>query len=124
MATLPSCPFGHADGDVLANARAHARYGIWPDTRGYLLIVPRRQDADRIDLTAHERQAIITLTEEAGMRIIHRPAIDGCNLGDHGGCVARHTQSHTDFHLMPRGRGDVEKPRGAKRAATTVRQQD
>ncbi|MBO5003526.1 HIT domain-containing protein, partial [Methanocorpusculaceae archaeon] len=46
-----SCPFCDAEGEVLGNELAYAKFDAFPVSPGHLLIIPRRHAAEWFDLT-------------------------------------------------------------------------
>ena len=119
MIDASECPFCHAEGAVLANSLAYARFDIYPVARGHLLILPRRHVADWFETSMAERQDISALADEARELLIREYAPDGFNLGINVGEAAGQTVFHAHLHVIPRYRGDVKNPRGGVRAVIT-----
>jgi len=70
----------------------------------------------RCELYTSERRTIDRLLEEARAEILKRdPAVSGFNIGSNNGAAAGQTIFHYHVHLIPRRRGDVEKPQGGVR---------
>ena len=63
------------------------------------------------------------LVEEAKTLLDNKFHPDGYNLGVNVGEMAGQTIEHAHLHLIPRYRGDVEKPRGGVRGVIPAKQQ-
>jgi diadenosine tetraphosphate (Ap4A) HIT family hydrolase len=63
------------------------------------------------------------LVEEATTLLDNKFHPDGYNLGANVGEMAGQTIEHAHLHLIPRYRGDVEKPRGGVRGVIPAKQQ-
>ena len=63
------------------------------------------------------------LVEEAKILLDNKFHPDGYNLGVNVGEMAGQTIEHAHLHLIPRYRGDVEKPRGGVRGVIPATQQ-
>jgi diadenosine tetraphosphate (Ap4A) HIT family hydrolase len=63
------------------------------------------------------------LVEEAKTLLENKFHPDGYNLGVNVGEMAGQTIEHAHLHLIPRYRGDVEKPRGGVRGVIPAKQQ-
>jgi len=121
MSTQP-CPFCSAEGALIENALAYARYDRHPVTRGHLLIIPRRHVASWFDVTEDERGAIFALVDQTHDRLSAELAPDGFNVGINIGEAAGQTVFHVHVHLIPRYRGDVAQPRGGVRGVIPAKQ--
>jgi len=121
MSTQP-CPFCSAEGALIENALAYARYDRHPVTRGHLLIIPRRHVASWFDVTEDERGAIFALVDQTHDRLSAELAPDGFNVGINIGEAAGQTVFHVHVHLIPRYRGDVAHPRGGVRGVIPAKQ--
>lgn len=116
------CPFCLADGALLSNGFAHARYDKFPVTPGHILIIPFRHAADFFSLSPEERHAMLCLADEAKALLDREFHPDGYNLGVNVGAAAGQTVFHVHLHLIPRYRGDVENPSGGVRGVIPARQ--
>jgi diadenosine tetraphosphate (Ap4A) HIT family hydrolase len=50
------------------------------------------------------------------------PMVSGFNVGINAGADAGQTIFHCHMHLIPRGKGDVEEPRGGVRGVIPIKQ--
>ena len=110
-----SCPFCDAEGEVLGNELAYAKFDAFPVSPGHLLIIPRRHAAEWFDLTDAEERAVFSLVRDAKALIDEQFSPDGYNIGINCGEAAGQTIFHVHVHLIPRYAGDVEHPRGGVR---------
>lgn len=116
------CPFCQPADVLLENDLAYAIRDTHPASPGHLLILPRRHVADWFETTAPERAAIMALADAARARLDAEFHPDGYNLGINVGEAAGQTIFHVHLHLIPRYRGDVEKPRGGVRGVIPDKQ--
>jgi diadenosine tetraphosphate (Ap4A) HIT family hydrolase len=117
------CPFCNLPDPVLENELAVVKRDRFPVTEGHLLIIPRRHATDWFDLTRDERIAIDDLLVEAKAWLDDQYQPDGYNIGMNCGEVAGQTVFHMHCHLIPRYRGDSEKPAGGVRGVIPGKQQ-
>jgi diadenosine tetraphosphate (Ap4A) HIT family hydrolase len=120
--SIADCPFCAAEGAVLGNELAYARYDRNPVTPGHLLIIPRRHVADFFDVTGAERAALWDLAAQAHALLRRERNPDGFNIGINVGAAAGQTVFHVHMHLIPRYRGDVGNPRGGVRGVIPAKQ--
>ncbi len=120
--SIADCPFCGAEGVVLGNELAYARYDRYPVTPGHLLIIPRRHVADFFDVTDAERAALWDLAGQAHALLQRERNPDGFNIGINVGAAAGQTVFHVHMHLIPRYRGDVGNPRGGVRGVIPAKQ--
>jgi diadenosine tetraphosphate (Ap4A) HIT family hydrolase len=120
--SIADCPFCAAEGAVLGNELAYARYDRYPVTPGHLLIIPRRHVADFFDVTDAERAALWDLAGQAHALLQRERNPDGFNIGINVGAAAGQTVFHVHMHLIPRYRGDVGNPRGGVRGVIPAKQ--
>ncbi len=117
-----SCPFCEAEGEVLGNELAYAKFDRYPVSPGHLLIIPRRHAAWWFDLTDEEEEAIFSLVREAKKILDEQFSPDGYNIGINCGEAAGQTIFHVHVHMIPRYAGDVENPRGGVRGVISEKQ--
>lgn len=117
-----NCPFCQTDEAALRNALAYLRFDINPVNPGHCLIIPFRHVSDFFETTPEERQAMLSLADEAKAMLDLKFAPDGYNLGLNVGAVAGQTVPHVHLHLIPRYVGDVDQPRGGVRGVIPSRQ--
>lgn len=116
------CPFCRPADVLLENDLAYVIRDTHPASPGHLLILPRRHVPDWFATTAPERAAIMALADAARARLDAEFHPDGYNLGINVGEAAGQTIFHVHLHLIPRYRGDVEKPRGGVRGVIPDKQ--
>lgn len=88
----------------------------FPVTPLHTLIIPKRHISNYFDLGSSEVSACNRLLEAAKHTLSEKdPTIDGFNIGINVGETAGQTFLHCHIHLIPRRRGDVNKPRGGVR---------
>ena len=66
------------------------------------MAIPRRHVGSFFDLTVEERDAILTLLEEAQKGVDAEFHPDGYNIGINDGAAAGQTVPHLHIHLIPR----------------------
>jgi diadenosine tetraphosphate (Ap4A) HIT family hydrolase len=88
----------------------------FPVTPGHTLIVPKRHFASYSNMTFEEMKMCF-LYMDLEMAVLKKEdrTIEGFNIGINVGEVAGQTVMHCHIHLIPRRKGDVEKPRGGVR---------
>lgn len=105
-----------ASGDVAAaNELAAAFPDAFPLTRGHMLVVPRRHEADYFALAPDEQAALWALVNLVRDRLAGELRPAGWNLGVNVGAAGGQTVGHVHVHLIPRYAGDVPDPRGGIR---------
>jgi diadenosine tetraphosphate (Ap4A) HIT family hydrolase/5-methylcytosine-specific restriction endonuclease McrA len=111
------CLFCEPSGRVIAeNSLAYAIRDAYPVTPFHSLVVPKRHAATFFDLYEPERRAMNLLLDGVRDAIMSEDkSVAGFNVGMNAGEAAGQTVSHAHTHLIPRRRGDVEKPRGGVR---------
>lgn len=118
-----NCPFCDTEGvAVLRNAFAYLRFDKNPVNPGHCLIIPLRHISDFFETTPEERQAMLSLADEAKAMLELKFSPDGYNLGLNVGAVAGQTVPHVHLHLIPRYAGDVDQPRGGVRGVIPSKQ--
>jgi len=113
---MQECIFCNPDREILAQCEhAVAVFDGHPVAKGHALILPRRHVATIWDLEAAEYAACFELARAVRALLQARFSPDGFNLGVNCGEAAGQSVEHAHIHLIPRYRGDVEKPRGGVR---------
>lgn len=117
MASVIPCPFCHVRPDEIVSGvdLAYVRRDGYPVSKGHTLIIPRRHVRSLFDCTAEERQALLTLLEQAKAALDRTLRPDGYNIGINDGAAAGQTVMHLHIHLIPRYQGDKDDPRGGVR---------
>jgi diadenosine tetraphosphate (Ap4A) HIT family hydrolase len=118
----PVCPFCAAEGSVLGNEQALARWDANPVTPGHLLVMTRRYVADFFERRDDERWAMPDLVPQGRNLLQREDRPDGFNIGVNVGESAGQTRAHAPIHLVPRSRGDTPRPRGGLRGVIPDRQ--
>lgn len=117
MATSTTCPFCTlSESRVLfRNDAAVAVRDAYPLTQGHTLVIPLRHVASFFDATARERDAMLTLLDQAKHQLQSEFAPAGYNIGINDGAAAGQTIGHLHIHLIPRYPDDHPDPRGGVR---------
>lgn len=100
---------------IAENQYALAIYDKFPVNQGHALIIPKRHFANFFEATPEEIMAIYELLKVVKERIDSELKPDGYNLGVNIGADAGQTVMHLHVHLIPRYKGDVDRPRGGIR---------
>jgi diadenosine tetraphosphate (Ap4A) HIT family hydrolase len=89
----------------------------FPVTKGHLLVIPKRHEADYFGLGSAElRSCTVMLGESRTWLSKGDKSIVGFNVGINSGEAAGQTIMHCHIHLIPRRAGDSANPRGGVRA--------
>lgn len=97
------------------NELAYARWDNFPATDGHTQVVPKRHVESFFDLNDDELSALYSLAKSVKQIIEDRYSPEAFNIGVNDGEAAGRTVHHLHIHLIPRYKGDVEKPRGGIR---------
>lgn len=116
------CPFCHPDGILFENELAYSILDKSPVNPGHLLIIPKRHVANFFLCTHAEKDALLSLLDEAKSWLDGKHAPAGYNIGINVGEVAGQTIFHVHLHLIPRYHGDMENPRGGVRGVIPAQQ--
>lgn len=112
-----TCLFCNNDNKKLFETKnAYVIYDKYPVTKNHTLIIPKRHVESYFDLTAEEYADCMVLIKTSQKTLCELDtAISGFNIGVNDGSDAGQTISHCHIHLIPRRKGDVEKPIGGIR---------
>ena len=101
---------------VEENTLAYATRDGFPVTEHHTLIIPKRHTLDFFGLTQAELNAINSLIHSQ-KKVIEEldKTVEGFNIGANCGEIAGQSVWHCHIHLIPRRRGDVERPKGGVR---------
>jgi diadenosine tetraphosphate (Ap4A) HIT family hydrolase len=117
MSNPTACPFCQLPPDRIigGNALGLIVRDAYPVSPGHTLIIPKRHIGSFFELTPSERNALLTLLDQAQaeLQCSHQP--QGCNIGINDGPAAGQTVPHLHIHLIPRYNGDQTDPRGGVR---------
>lgn len=98
------------------NALIYAIRDGFPVSPGHTLLIPKRHTLDYFGLTQAETISINQLMmNQKRLLESEDPTIDGFNIGMNCGETAGQSVWHCHVHLIPRRRGDVERPKGGVR---------
>jgi diadenosine tetraphosphate (Ap4A) HIT family hydrolase len=117
------CPFckPFADDIVAKNDLCYARWDRYPVAKGHLLVMPFSHAPDYFSLTPDEKKAMLDLIDDCLEVIIENFHPDGYNIGMNIGEAAGQTIKHCHCHIIPRYKGDVDRPRGGVRGVVSGR---
>ncbi|QST02659.1 HIT family protein (plasmid) [Pontibacillus sp. ALD_SL1] len=112
-----TCIFCEKDTEkvIFQNEYAKAFYDEFPVNQGHVLIVPKAHREHYFELSQDEVLAILELLHECRAYIAERFQADGFNIGWNCGEEAGQSVFHAHCHLIPRYKGDVDKPKGGIR---------
>ncbi len=92
-------------------------------TEGHTLIIPKRHVADYFELHQPELNAINELLQKHKKELQKNDkSITGFNVGVNCGEDAGQSIFHVHVHLIPRRKGDMEKPKGEVRGVIPEKQ--
>jgi ATP adenylyltransferase len=112
------CPFCEIPQERIIdeNPLAYAIRDGYPVTLHHTLIIPKRHTPSYFQLGSAEMNACNLLLDRARQEIIESDGtVEGLNVGINDGEVAGQSVFHCHIHLIPRRKGDVERPRGGVR---------
>lgn len=89
----------------------------YPASRGHVLVVPRRHVETWEELENNEKEALIRGVDLAMKTLRKTLHPDGFNVGINIGEAAGQTVRHLHIHVIPRWKGDCNRPRGGVRKA-------
>ncbi|RKZ99733.1 MAG: HIT family protein [Gammaproteobacteria bacterium] len=118
------CPFCHTSLDeyVIETSLTYAKRDLYPVSRGHTLIIPKRHIATFFEATEQEREELINALETAKRSLQKKFNPDGFNIGINEGAASGQTVMHLHIHLIPRYKGDMEKPEGGVRGCIPEKQ--
>ena len=120
--TCPFCKLSRRVEIICETATCVAFYDGYPVSPGHALIIPKRHVANYFDLTNHEREAMNVMLQYVKRKIDERFHPDGYNVGINVNEAAGQSVFHVHMHLIPRYKGDVEKPKGGVRGVIPSKQ--
>jgi diadenosine tetraphosphate (Ap4A) HIT family hydrolase len=100
---------------IAENELAFAIFDGFPVNKGHALIIPKRHFGNFFDATEEEITAIYRLIHEVKAKLDEELKPGGYNIGVNVGHYGGQTIMHLHVHLIPRYKGDVEKPKGGIR---------
>ena len=87
----------------------------YPISPGHTLIIPRRHEANFIDISTTDQMRLWELVDDVVQHLQESMSPDGFNIGVNAGSAAGQTIDHAHIHVIPRFHGDVEDPKGGVR---------
>lgn len=110
------CPFCNLKENILfENDYTVAFFDSYPVSKGHTLIIPKRHSEHYFELTKKEIEAMFELSQKVKEYLDKEFHPDGYNVGFNILEAAGQSVMHTHMHIIPRYKGDVEKPRGGIR---------
>ena len=110
------CELANGSEPLLINERGFiAAYDSFPVNKGHVLICSRRHVENIFDLSSLEFMDLHYAIHYVKNILDDRFKPDGYNVGANCGEAAGQTIMHFHLHIIPRYKGDVEKPRGGVR---------
>ena len=104
------------NGSKIQNTLAFAIKDKYPVTNLHYLIIPKRHVQSFFDLGTSENNACMKLLQQLKDEIKKKDSmVTGFNIGINDSDDAGQTVPHCHIHLIPRRKGDVEKPVGGIR---------
>jgi diadenosine tetraphosphate (Ap4A) HIT family hydrolase len=102
------CAFCSLPPELVLGENESARWilDIHPVSPGHSLIVPKRHVESFFETTQAERDAMMSLLDEARAHVCKSHAPAGYNIGINEGFAAGQTIEHLHVHLIPRFMGD------------------
>lgn len=99
-----NCVFCNINPDVivLQNEYAFVIPDKFPQSKGHLLVIPRRHVTTYFDLTAEEKGAMMNLLDLAKLHTDERHFPSGYNVMINAGEAAGQIVMHGHIHLIPR----------------------
>ena len=98
---------------IAENTLAYVIKDGFPVTEGHTLIIPKRHTFDYFGLKQAELNAInLLIHQQKALMDNADKTIGGYNIGMNCGEAAGQSVWHCHIHLIPRRKGDVEKPKG------------
>jgi len=108
------CPFCSAD-SYLQGEKCTARFDKFPVALGHTLIIPKRHVSTWFEMSMPEQEDAMRLLCIVKKYLDDEYMPDGYNIGMNCGIYAGQTVEHAHIHVIPRYKGDVEKPQGGVR---------
>ena len=100
---------------LFENDLAVAFFDSHPVSTGHTLVIPKRHCETYFDLTKDEISAIYELSQKVKDFLDKEYHPDGYNVGFNVGEAGGQSVMHAHMHIIPRYKGDVERPRGGIR---------
>jgi diadenosine tetraphosphate (Ap4A) HIT family hydrolase len=113
----PSCVLCTLPPERIQGENEHAlwMHDLHPVSPGHSLIVAKRHVESFFETSPVEREAILSLLDQARAQVSKKHSPPGYNIGINEGAAAGQTTPHLHVHLIPRFVGDRKNPRGGVR---------
>ncbi len=106
---------------VFEDAKTLAFMDVMPEADGHVLVVPKEEAQDIMDLSADGAAAMITTVQRVARAVDNALAPDGILLKQYNRAPAGQSIFHVHFHIVPRWEGVPLAPHGkAMIQATTL----
>ena len=112
------CPFCNVSNEreiIAESVSAFAIYDKYPVSPGHALVIPNQHIGDYFELSVVEQIDCWELVNKVKGIISGRFNPDGYNIGINVGHSAGQTVPHVHIHIIPRYKGDLERPEGGVR---------
>jgi diadenosine tetraphosphate (Ap4A) HIT family hydrolase len=115
--TATPCAFCTLPADRILGENENAMWILdrYPVSPGHSLIVLKRHVESFFETTPTEREAILSLIDQAREYVGRNHSPSGYNIGINDGSAAGQAVWHLHVHLIPRFTGDSDDPRGGVR---------
>jgi diadenosine tetraphosphate (Ap4A) HIT family hydrolase len=100
---------------ITENDNCIAFYDKFPVSKGHILVIHKKHEADYFNLNAQEQSEIWNFTNEIKSFLEQKFEPNGFNIGINIGPAAGQTIFHCHIHIIPRYDGDIKNPRGGVR---------
>ncbi|CAM3106728.1 HIT domain-containing protein [Lactococcus hircilactis] len=117
-----TCIFCETHDVLFENDTAKCFFDHYPVSKGHLLIVPKRHEANFFELSSQEKHDMDELLEHSKTYLDEHEHPDAYNVGINVGKAAGQTVFHCHVHLIPRYTNDVENPIGGVRGVIPQKQ--
>ena len=86
---------------VFEDARTLAFMDVMPESEGHVLVVPKEDAQDILDLSAEGLAAMMATVQRVARAVDKALAPDGIQLRQYNGAPAGQTIFHVHFHILP-----------------------
>jgi histidine triad (HIT) family protein len=105
---------------VFEDAKTLAFMDVMPEAEGHVLVVPREEAEDILDLSAEGLAAMMATVQRVARAIDKALAPDGIQLKQYNRAPAGQSIFHVHFHVVPRWEGVDLAPHGKAMAQAEV----
>ena len=100
---------------IYEDAYTLAFMDVMPQAEGHVLVIPKAEACDIMDLDGAMAQKLIVNVQKIARAVKSALGCPGVMLAQLNGSAAGQTVFHCHIHLIPRREGDVENPKGGVR---------